>query len=112
MEYVVKHYFPVKGGLLTPGEIVRDLPEEIIPRLLEKGAIEEIAPAPSAAKSVKPVKPAKAPKAKEAEEAEEIDEEYGDAEGEALEIDPMDAVVAAEEAPKKTTRKKSAKKEG
>ena len=112
MEYVVKHYFPVKGGLLTPGEIVRDLPEEIIPRLLEKGAIEEIAPA-SPAESVKPVKSAKTPKAAEAVKAEEVEEEYEDAESEALEIDPMDAIVAApEETPKKTTRKKSAKKEG
>ena len=110
MEYVVKHYIPLKRRLLTPGEIVSDLPEEIIPRLLEKGAIEEIAPVPQEDR-----KPAKVTKAKaKAAEPDPVEEPEIEAEEEAPEIDALDAIGEAEPEVKKPAKKsrKSTKKEG
>ena len=82
MEYVARHYFPLKTGLATPGEILTDLPEDIVPRLLAKGAIETIAPATAAAKPEK--KPAKKAKAQpeEAPEAEVPEAEAPETEAE------------------------------
>ena len=136
MEYVARHYFPLKTGLATPGEILTDLPEDIVPRLLAKGAIETIAPATAAAKPEK--KPAKKAKAQpeEAPEAEAPETEVPEAEApeteapeaedeteapetedtepdEEVEIDALDGVVTEpkeEEKPK--GRKKSDKAKG
>ena len=109
-EYVAIHYIPTPKGLKCPGEIVSDLPEEAIPRLLEKGAIEEIAPV-SAAEEEKPVKAEKAPKAKKNVEPEMPEIE---AEEEAPEIDALDGICDAEPEPVKPAKKtrKSTKKEG
>jgi hypothetical protein len=109
MEYVVKHYIPAKRGMLTPGEIVSDLPEELIPRLLEKGAIEEIAPASTAAS--KPAKTAttKADSVPETAEVEAEEVETDDAE---LEIDALDGVVTAPKEEKPKTRRASSKAKG
>ena len=114
MEYVARHYIPLKKGLVTPGEILSDLPEEIIPRLLEKGAIEEIAPAPAAA--VKPdKKPDKAAKAKPERAIEPVEEEAEEVEtddAEVEEIDALDGVVTAPKEEKPKTRKASSKAKG
>lgn len=114
MEYVARHYIPLKKGLVTPGEILSDLPEEIIPRLLEKGAIEEIAPAPAAA--VKPdKKPDKAAKAKPEsvpEPVEDETEEVAADDTEVEEIDALDGVVTAPKEEKPRTRKASGKVKG
>ncbi len=112
MEYVARHYIPLKKGLATPGEILSDLPEEVIPRLLAKGAIEEIAPAPAAA--VKPdKKPEKAAKAKPESVPEPVEPEVEDKGEEAeLEIDALDGVVTAPKEEKPKTRKASSKAKG
>ena len=113
MEYVARHYFPLKRGMATPGEILSDLPEELIPRLLEKGAIEEIAPVSGAA--VKPdKKPAKAAKAKPESVPEPVEPETEETEGEEaeLEIDALDGVVTAPKEEKPKTRKASTKAKG
>ena len=110
MEYVVKHYIPAKRGMLTPGEIVSDLPEELIPRLLEKGAIEEIAPASTAAG-----KPARTVKADEPESAPETVEaafEEDEADDAEVEIDALDGVVTAPKEEKPKTRRASSKAKG
>ena len=120
MEYVARHYFPLKTGLATPGEILTDLPEDIVPRLLEKGAIETIAPATAAAK------PEEAPEAEapeteapeneaetEAEDETEAPETEDTEPDEEVEIDALDGVVTEpkeEEKPK--GRKKSDKAKG
>jgi len=109
MEYVVKHYIPAKRGMLTPGEIVSDLPEELIPRLLEKGAIEEIAPASPAAG--KPAKAAKA-KADSAPETAEVEVEEAEADDAEVEIDALDDVVTAPKEEKPKTRRASSKAKG
>ena len=95
-EYVAKHYIPLKGGMLTPGEIIRDLPEDVIPRLKAKGAIEEIAPV-AAAEDI--------PDEAEPEEAEEIIE-AGEEPEEKIEIDALDGVVTDAKPAKKTRKKK------
>ncbi len=114
MEYVARHYIPLKKGLVTPGEILSDLPEEIIPRLLEKGAIEEIAPAPAAA--VKPdKKPDKAAKAKPESAPEPVEDETEEVaadDTEVEEIDALDGVVTAPKEEKPKTRKASSKAKG
>lgn len=114
MEYVARHYIPLKKGLVTPGEILSDLPEEIIPRLLEKGAIEEIAPAPAAA--VKPdKKPDKAAKAKPESAPEPVEDETEEVaadDAEVEEIDALDGVVTAPKEEKPKTRKASSKAKG
>ena len=109
MEYVVKHYIPAKRGMLTPGEIVSDLPEELIPRLLEKGAIEEIAPASTAAS-----KPAKAAttKADSSPETAEVEAEEVETDDAELEIDALDGVVTAPKEEKPKTRRASSKAKG
>ena len=109
MEYVVKHYIPAKRGMLTPGEIVSDLPEELIPRLLEKGAIEEIAPA-----SMAESKPAKAAKTKEdsAPETAEVEVEETETDDAEVEIDALDGVVTAPKEEKPKTRRASSKAKG
>ena len=118
MEYVVKHYIPAKRGMLTPGEIVSDLPEELIPRLLEKGAIEAIAPlnasatgvcAPAAGKPKKTVKTDEPESAPETVEAEAEEAEADDAE---VEIDALDGVVTAPKEEKPKTRRASSKAKG
>lgn len=113
MEYVARHYIPLKKGMATPGEILSDLPEEIIPRLLEKGAIEEIAPVSGAA--VKPdKKPDKAAKAKPESVPEPVESEVEEAAGEdaEVEIDALDGVVTAPKEEKPKTRKASTKAKG
>ncbi len=115
MEYVARHYIPLKKGLVTPGEILSDLPEEIIPRLLEKGAIEEIAPVLAA--SVKPdKKPDKAAKAKPERAIEPVEEEAEEVETDDAEVEEIDAlsgvVTAPKEEPKPKTRKASSKAKG
>ena len=114
MDYVARHYIPLKKGLVTPGEILSDLPEEIIPRLLEKGAIEEIAPAPAAA--VKPdKKPDKAAKAKPESAPEPVEDETEEVaadDAEVEEIDALDGVVTAPKEEKPKTRKASSKAKG
>ena len=114
MEYVARHYIPLKKGLVTPGEILSDLPKEIIPRLLEKGAIEEIAPAPAAA--VKPdKKPDKAAKAKPESAPEPVEDETEEVaadDAEVEEIDALDGVVTAPKEEKPKTRKASSKAKG
>lgn len=109
MEYVVKHYIPAKRGMLTPGEIVSDLPEELIPRLLEKGAIEEIAPASTAAG--KPAKAAKA-KADSVPETAEVEVEEAETDDAEVEIDALDGVVTAPKEEKPKTRRASSKAKG
>lgn len=113
MDYVARHYIPLKGGLVTPGEIVSDLPEELIPRLLEKGAIEEIAPFSRAA-AQPDKKPEKAAETKTESAPEPIAPETEDAEGEEaeLEIDALDGVVTAPKEEKPKTRKASTKAKG
>lgn len=113
MEYVVKHYIPAKRGMLTPGEIVSDLPEELIPRLLEKGAIEEIAPV-SHAGSKADAKPAKAAKAKadSVPETAEVEAEEAEADEAEVEIDALDGVVTAPKEEKPKTRRASSKAKG
>ena len=114
MEYVARHYIPLKKGLVTPGEILSDLPEEIIPRLLEKGAIEEIAPAPAAA--VKPdKKPDKAAKAKPESAPEPVEDETEEVaadDAEVEEIDALSGVVTTPKEEKPKTRKASSKAKG
>lgn len=114
MEYVARHYIPLKKGLVTPGEILSDLPEEIIPRLLEKGAIEEIAPVQAAA--VKPdKKPDKAAKAKPESAPEPVEDEAEEVaadDAEVEEIDALDGVVTAPKEEKPKTRKASSKAKG
>ena len=114
MEYVARHYIPLKKGLVTPGEILSDLPEEIIPRLLEKGAIEEIAPVQAAA--VKPdKKPDKAAKAKPESAPEPVEDETEEVaadDAEVEEIDALDGVVTAPKEEKPKTRKASSKAKG
>lgn len=114
MEYVARHYIPLKKGMVTPGEILSDLPEEIIPRLLEKGAIEEIAPVPAAAvkldKKPDKTKTAKPESAPEPEEPETEDESGEDAEVE--EIDALEGVITAPKEEKPRTRKTSGRAKG
>lgn len=114
MEYVARHYIPLKKGLVTPGEILSDLPEEIIPRLLEKGAIEEIAPAPAAA--VKPdKKPDKAAKAKPESAPKPVEDETEEVaadDAEVEEIDALSGVITAPKEEKPKTRKASSKAKG
>ena len=114
MEYVARHYIPLKKGLVTPGEILSDLPEEIIPRLLEKGAIEEIAPVQAAA--VKPdKKPDKAAKAKPESAPEPVEDETEEVaadDAEVEEIDALDGVVTAPKEEKPKTRNASSKAKG
>lgn len=114
MEYVARHYIPLKKGLVTPGEILSDLPEEIIPRLLEKGAIEEIAPAPAAAvkPDKKPDKAAKAKPERAPEPVEDETEEVAADDAEVEEIDALDGVVTAPKEEKPRTRKASSKAKG
>ena len=112
MEYVALHYIPLKKGLATPGEIISNLPEEMIPRLLAKGAIQEIAPAaPADGKEDK--KPGRADKA-EPESAPEAVEPEAEAEGEEaeIEIDALDGVVTAPKEEKPRARKASGKAKG
>lgn len=117
MEYVVKHYIPAKRGMLTPGEIVSDLPEELIPRLLEKGAIEEIAPLNSSATGAcapaagKPAKAAKA-KADSVPETAEVEVEEAETDDAEVEIDALDDVVTAPKEEKPKTRRASSKAKG
>ena len=119
MEYVVKHYIPAKRGMLTPGEIVSDLPEELIPRLLERGAIEEIAPLnASATGACAPAagKPAKATKAKAKADSEpetaEVEVEETETDDAEVEIDALDGVVTAPKEEKPKTRRASSKAKG
>lgn len=112
-DYVALHYIPLKKGLVTPGEIISDLPEEAIPRLLAKGAIQEIAPA-AKAEGRAAEKPEKAAKAKpesvpETVEPETMEEPGEDAE---VEIDALDGVVTAPKEEKPRTRKASGKAKG
>ena len=112
MDYVARHYFPLKRGMATPGEILSDLPEEIIPRLLEKGAIEEIAPV-SPAEGRADRKPAKTVKARteSVPETAEVEAEADTEEAE-VEIDALDGVVTAPKEEKPRTRKASTKAKG
>ena len=108
MEYVARHYIPLKKGLATPGEILSDLPEEIIPRLLEKGAIEEIAPAPAAA--VKPdKKPDKAAKAKPERAHEPVEDETEEVSADDAEVEEIDALEGVVTAPKEEEKPKARK---
>lgn len=114
MEYVARHYIPLKKGMVTPGEILSDLPEEIIPRLLEKGAIEEIAPVPAAA--AKPDrKPDKAAKTKPESAPEPVEEDAGETaayDAEVEEIDALEGVITAPKEEKPRTRKASGRAKG
>lgn len=114
MEYVARHFIPLKKGLVTPGEILSDLPEELIPRLLERGAIEEIAPVPAAAVKPDKKKPEKAEKTEEPESVPENVEVEAEAETEEaeVEIDALDGVVTAPKEEKPKTRKASSKAKG
>lgn len=123
MDYVARHYFPLKRGMATPGEILSDLPEEIIPRLLEKGAIEEVQGAfrsppgtPSgfsAEEGRADRKPAKTVKAntESVPETAEVEAEADTEEAE-VEIDALDGVVTAPKEEKPRTRKASTKAKG
>jgi len=111
MEYVARHYIPLKKGLVTPGEILSDLPEEIIPRLLEKGAIEEIAPAPAAA--VKPdKKPDKAAKAKPERAPEPVEDETEEVAADDAEVEEIDALEGVVTAPKEEEKPRARKASG
>ena len=124
MEYVARHYIPLKKGLVTPGEILSDLPEEIIPRLLEKGAIEECQGAfrsppgtPSAAEGKgkadkKPDKAAKAKPESAPEPVEDETEEVAADDAEVEEIDALSGVITAPKEEKPKTRKASSKAKG
>lgn len=107
--YVANFYI---GRDYTPGEIVPDtLPAETLQRLLDAGAIREVAPAPipvpiTMRTDIPPIPP-------EAEEAvPEVDEEEEETfeEAEAPEIDVMDGLVSAE--PAETSKRKTAAKGG
>ena len=106
-KYVAIHYIPTKKGLLSPGEIVSDLPEDVLSRLLEKGAIKQIA-SDSPAEEVTPEEAA--PEAAPAEE--DIEEAEIDDDAEAPEIDALDGICDAEpeEAPKPAKKRGRGKK--
>ena len=112
-DYVALHYIPLKKGLVTPGEIISDLPEDAIPRLLAKGAIQEIAPA-APAEGRAEEKPAKAAKAKPESVPEPVEPEITEETGEdaEVEIDALDGVVTAPKEEKPKTRKASSKAKG
>ena len=105
----------------TPGEVIHGIPEESAERLLKRGAIraidldeERLNEIQREAMGGKPAE-TEVPDGKTDAEASENEPEgmTGPEEPERLEIDAMDAVVAADEpeAPKKSTRRKSSKKE-
>ena len=108
-EYVTLHYLPWDGDVLTPGEILPEMPKKDIERLLEVGAIKELPPVRGAAVKDEGDEPeGTEPDETEPEEAGE-DTEETEAE-EALEIDALDGVVAAPaEEPAKPARRKGAK---
>lgn len=115
-EYVTLHYLPWDGDVLTPGEILPEMPKKDIERLLEVGAIKELPPVRGAKvkdegdepedtepDETEPEETGEGAEEAEAEAAEEDEEE-------ALEIDALDGVVAATaEEPAKPARKKGAK---
>lgn len=105
--YVANYYI---GRDYTPGEIVTDtLPAEMLERLLEAGAIREVAPAPitvpiTARTDIPPVAEEDAPEADE-------EEEEAFEEAEAPEIDVMDGLVSpAAETPKRKTAAKGGRR--
>lgn len=116
--YIANHYVRINGRVFVKGErIPEDLPAEKIEWLLEKGAVHEAASLPSAeAQAGTPdTVPAETAAAEEQEvkpqTAQEPAEE-ADEDAEAPEIDVMAGIVqgAEDEAPKKTTRTKTAAK--
>lgn len=115
-EYVTLHYLPWDGDMLTPGEILPEMPKKDIERLLEVGAIKELPPVRGAAvkdegdepEGTEPdeTEPEEAGEDTEEAKAEEAEED----EEEALEIDALDGVVAAPaEESVKSARRKGAK---
>lgn len=113
--YVANFYI---GRDYTPGEIVPDtLPAETLQRLLDAGAIREVAPAPVSVPithrtDIPPIPQGETEEAEEA--APEVDEEEEDEfeEAEAHEIDVMDGLVSSEpaEPPKRKTAAKGGRR--
>ena len=106
--YVAKHYVRINGKMYLNGEkIPEELTAEKVAWLVEKGAIEEVAPVDAAAEYTEPEQ-----ENAEVEKPEEAPEDETDEDMEAPEIDVMAGIVAEkqEEAPKKTARKTAAKK--
>lgn len=107
--YVANYYI---GRDYTPGEIVPDtLPAETLQRLLDAGAIREVAPAPITVPiTMRTDIPPIPPEAEEAVPEADEDEEEAFEEAEAPEIDVMDGLVSDE--PAETTKRKTAAKGG
>lgn len=107
--YVANFYI---GRDYTPGEIVPDtLPAETLQRLLDAGAIREVAPAPITVPiTMRTDIPPIPPEAEEAVPEADEDEEEAFEEAEAPEIDVMDGLISAE--PAETPKPKTAAKGG
>lgn len=126
MEYAAKHYVKITGQKFMPGEIIDiPIPKDKLPRLLKIGAVIPLAPTtPITAVTddsekitsnaydgqIEDVNGDSSGDPNETLDEAEIVEEIG-MDAEVPEIDVMDGIVAkgAEDAPAKTTAKKTAK---
>ena len=106
MSYVAMHFVKINGRMYTEGEIISEAMEESKKqRLLEHGAIREIAPAPEAAESRPlPEEPVKRPAKKAAKPAAPVEDAEADEDAEVPEIDVMDGIVGAR---KRNARRKA-----
>ena len=101
MSYVAMHFVKINGRMYTQGEIIDEVMEESKKlRLLEHGAIHEIAPVPQPETIMIPIKEKTAEKTIPEEPAEEADDA-----ADAPEIDIMDGIVGTT----KTTKRRRTK---